>query len=73
MQKNIITLVRRVLAALCSWLAIAILGFYLAARILPHLGISASLDMVLQHTLADQAMARLGHTFCISIRLNNKQ
>ncbi|SFI31637.1 hypothetical protein SAMN04515618_11720 [Collimonas sp. OK307] len=73
MQQNIITMVRRFLAALCSWLAIAMLGLYLFSKILPHLGISASLDMAFHSTLADQAVARLGNTFRISIHLNDKQ
>ncbi|HWW07470.1 hypothetical protein [Collimonas sp.] len=73
MQQNITTLVRRFLAALCSWLAIAILALYLGARIMPHLGVSASLDMAFHSSLADQAVTHLGNTFRISIRINDKQ
>ncbi|SFB28440.1 hypothetical protein SAMN04515620_13520 [Collimonas sp. OK607] len=73
MQQNIITLARRFLAALFSWLAIVILGLYLFSKLMPHLGISASLDMAFRSNLADQAVARLGNTFRISIHLNDKQ
>ena len=73
MQQHIITLARRFLAALFSWLAIVVLGLYLFIKIMPHLGISASLEMVFHSTLADQAAARLGNVFRISIHFNDKQ
>ena len=73
MQQKILTLVRRFLAALFSWLAIAMLGLYLFSKILPHLGVSASLEMAFHDALADQAVTRLGNTFRISIHLNDKQ
>jgi hypothetical protein len=73
MQNNIIPLVRRILAGLFSWLVIAIAALYLGGKILPHLGIGASLEMAFHSGLADQAVARLGNTFRISIHLNDRQ
>lgn len=75
MKPDFITLARRYLATLCSWLAIAIMALYLAFKVMPHLGVHGSVKMGFHATAADRAMASLGNAFNfhIFIHLNYPQ
>jgi hypothetical protein len=71
-KPDVITLARRYLATVCSWLAIAIMALYISFKAMPLLGIHGSMKMGLHAAISDHAMASLGNAFNfhLSIHLN---
>jgi len=72
-KPDLLFLIRRYLATLSSWLAIAIMALYLGFKVLPHLGIHGSVKMGFRAATANHVVASLGNAFHfhLSIHLNH--